>query len=108
MKSWLLFGFGMFLGIFLGAVGASFFLYDDVTHAAVRSPRLSANVSSSARRPSMKEESSSASVAATAPDLRPPSVPAQAVDLSTLSDVDAAIMSTARQDAPPSSPAGAP
>ncbi len=107
MKSWLLFGFGMFLGIFLGAVGASFFLYDDVVHAAARPPKSAAAVSSSATKPRLTAVPA-ASVVAGAVDSRPVAVPAQAVDLSILSDVDAAIISTVRQDAPPSSPASAP
>jgi hypothetical protein len=98
MKSWLLFGFGMFLGIFLGAVGASFFLYDDVTQAPPRAAKAAVTVSSPAARP-RPASVPPAAVAALAVEARPVAVPAQAVDVSALSDVDAAVISTVRREA---------
>ena len=104
MKSWLLFGFGLSLGVLLGAVGASFILFDDVTQAPPHKAKAAVTVSSPSSRPHSMV-SSAAAVAAPAAEARPVALPAQAVDLSALSDVDEAVISTVRRDtvSPPAS-----
>lgn len=98
MKSWLLFGFGLSLGILLGAVGASFILFDDVTQAPPRSAKAAVTVSSPSSRPRPMVPPAAAA-AAPAAEARPTALPAQAVDLSTISDVDEAVISTVQRDA---------
>lgn len=98
MKSWLLFGFGLSLGVLLGAVGASFILFDDVTQPPPHGAKAAVTVSSPSSRPrSMVPPAAVA--AAPAAEARPASLPAQAVDLSAVSDVDEAVISTVRRDA---------
>lgn len=99
MKAWFLFGFGLCFGVLLGAVGASFFLFDDVTQPPARAAKAAVTVSSSGAR--SRPMVPPAAVAAAAAEARPFAVPAQPVDLSTLSDVDAVISTVRRDGTPP-------
>ncbi|MCC7519392.1 MAG: hypothetical protein IT578_09435 [Verrucomicrobiae bacterium] len=98
IKAWLLFGVGMCLGIFFGAVGAGFFLYDDVTHPAASFSKATATVSRPAAR--LRPAAVPPVEAVTTVEARPTAISAQAVDLSALSDVEAGVISTVRQDVP--------
>ena len=106
MKSWLIFGSGLFLGVFLGAFVASFFLFDDMTTAPPVSHRpVVAKAKPSHRKiqpaaaPQTLPEPQSVALV---PESRPAAVAAEAVDPDTLPPAeDSGVTATARTDTAP-------
>lgn len=108
MKSWFIFGSGIFLGLVLGTLLTAFVLFDDVSgksRGSAEKKGSSANTAAVKKQSKEQEKSREIQTVSTnpvAPESKPQAVTAEAVSLDDLSEPS---LSTVKRDDAPASPA---
>jgi len=105
MKSWLIFGMGLFLGICLGAISAAFLLDDSTVPPSSPRPAVVAKTKSKPSHPKTSQTTAPQTLSAhpaAVPDNRPVAVTAEGVNPDSLPpEEEDGVISTARTETPP-------